>query len=78
MKELDLLLEGWLRLRFDHASADQRARFESLLQLPDPELVRYLLAGERPQSAELAYAVDAVLSSARIMLTPPAADPSAV
>ena len=67
MKELDLLLESWLRRQFDHASDEQRAQFESLLRLPDPDLVRYLLAGERPDMPELACAVDAVLSNARIM-----------
>jgi len=77
MKELDLLLESWLRVQFDHASADQRTQFESLLRLSDPELVRYLLAGERPQSSELAGAVEAVLRNARIMLTNPTADPPA-
>jgi succinate dehydrogenase flavin-adding protein (antitoxin of CptAB toxin-antitoxin module) len=75
MKELDLLLESWLRVQFDQASTYQRTQFESLLRLSDPELARYLLAGERPHSPELAGAVDGVLRNARIMLTHPAADP---
>jgi len=54
MKELDLLLERWLRERYPAASPAERAAFAAFLELPDPELARYLLAGERP--AEPAFA----------------------
>ena len=46
MKELDVLLERWLERHGSAASAEELARFEALLQWQDPELVRYLIAGE--------------------------------
>jgi antitoxin CptB len=70
MKELDLLLSGWLETQFEHASDAQRGQFEALLELPDPQLARYLLGGERPEQAELAAVVDAVLTRTRIMSRP--------
>jgi len=53
-KELDLLLLGWLARHFESATAEQRARFAALLELPDPELARYLLAAAHPLKADLA------------------------
>ena len=46
MKELDLLFSGYLRGRWPQASDTERAAFEALLELPDPELAGYLLGGE--------------------------------
>jgi antitoxin CptB len=46
MKELDVLLQRWLDRRYDSASNDERASFEALLGLSDPELAGYLLRGE--------------------------------
>jgi len=46
MKELDVLLERWLERHGSAASAEELDRFEALLQWQDPELVRYLIAGE--------------------------------
>jgi len=70
MKELDLLLSGWLETQFERASDAQRGQFEALLELPDPQLARYLLGGERPEGAELAAVIDAVLTGKGIMSTP--------
>jgi antitoxin CptB len=67
MKELDLMLVGWVRARFDQASETERLQFRSLLELPDPELVRYLLGGERPDCPTLAAAVEAVRSCVGVM-----------
>ena len=76
MKELDLLLGGWVRDRFDQADAAQRTEFEALLALPDPLLAGYLLAGVAAPP-ELASAVQAVLTNARIMSRRAGAEPSA-
>ncbi len=46
MKELDVLLERWLDLHGAAATPQEQGCFESLLELQDPELARYLLAGE--------------------------------
>jgi antitoxin CptB len=67
MKELDLLLSGWLETQFERASAAQRGQFEALLELPDPQLARYLLGGQRPERADLTAAVDSILAGSRIM-----------
>jgi antitoxin CptB len=52
-KELDLLLLGWLGRHFELATAEQRARFAALLELPDPDLARYLMAARHPLEADL-------------------------
>jgi len=46
MKELDVLLERWLERDAPQASDELLARFAALLELQDPELSRYLLAGD--------------------------------
>ena len=63
MKELDMLLQRWLSARYDGATDAQRARFEALLELPDPELVGYLLGGVRPADPEVAAAIDEILTA---------------
>jgi antitoxin CptB len=75
MKELDLLLQRWLWTRYQTATAAQRAGFEALLELPDPQLLQFLLGGEVPLDPAIAAAVNGVLASAHIM-SPPAAEPS--
>jgi len=67
MKELDLLLAGWLESQFERATEAQRHQFEALLELPDPQLARYLLAGERPEAADLACLVESIREPRRIM-----------
>jgi antitoxin CptB len=64
IKELDLLLLRWLERYFEAATAEQRAGFAALLELPDPELACYLLGSERPDQAALRAAVAAVRSEA--------------
>jgi antitoxin CptB len=49
MKELDLLLLRYLRGRHGLAASDERAAFVEILELPDPDLVRYLIAGDVPK-----------------------------
>jgi antitoxin CptB len=63
-KELDLLLLGWLSRCFASATAEQRAAFADLLELPDPELAGYLLGAEHPHEARLVAAIEAVRSPA--------------
>jgi len=46
VRELDILTLRYLEHHYDKAEADERAAFEKLLQLPDPELYR-LLTGRR-------------------------------
>jgi len=67
IRELDLLLSGWLEAEFDCASQSQRAQFAALLEHPDPWLARYLLTAARPEQPELALLIDSILARARIM-----------
>ncbi len=57
VKELDLILEGWLERRYGQASDDERAQFARFLDLPDPEMAGYLLKGERPANPAFAALV---------------------
>ncbi len=57
MKELDLILQGWLERRYAGASAAERAAFAQFLELPDPQIAAYLLGGGSPQDPALAALV---------------------
>ncbi len=46
MRELDVLMTRYLERDFGTASMAERAAFVRLLELQDPELAAYLLAGE--------------------------------
>ena len=61
MKELDFLLLRYLR--HAQASSDERAAFTAFLELPDPDLVRYLIAGDVPDDPQLAALCRAVLQA---------------
>jgi antitoxin CptB len=49
MKELDLLLVRYLHKHHAAAASDERAAFTQFLELPDPEIARYLVWGDVPQ-----------------------------
>jgi succinate dehydrogenase flavin-adding protein (antitoxin of CptAB toxin-antitoxin module) len=48
MKELDVLLERYLRTEWPASTAEEKVLFEQLLELPDPELAAYLLGHVSP------------------------------
>lgn len=48
MKELDFLLLRYLRDRHALAASEEQAAFVEFLELPDPDIARYLLAGDVP------------------------------
>ncbi len=56
MRELDVLLEGYLERRFDQAPEAERQAFISLLHKEDPEILAWLLNQAAPP-AELADVV---------------------
>ncbi len=43
MRELDAILTSFLQTSYESLAADDKARFGTLLELPDPELHAYLL-----------------------------------
>ena len=54
MKELDLILQGYLEHRYAAASTDERSLFAQFLELPDPEMAALLLGRDRPRDPALA------------------------
>ena len=60
MRELDVLLVAYLDRHYDRAPEEEKAAFRALLELPDPELMSYLLQNEQP-GHEIAGVVDAIL-----------------
>ena len=62
MKELDVLLERYLERDLSSATRDEIALFAEFLELQDPELARYLLAGEPAPDPSLAALVARIRS----------------
>ncbi|MGH8135435.1 MAG: succinate dehydrogenase assembly factor 2 [Steroidobacteraceae bacterium] len=62
MRELDLLLCRWLDRGWATADASRRAAFLRLLEEPDPQLVDWLLNGERPADQTAACLLDDIVS----------------
>lgn len=60
MRELDQLLVAYLDNHYDDATDADKQAFCALLQLPDPELVSYLLNNQKPDPA-LQRVVDTIL-----------------
>ena len=58
MRELDVLLSRFLERRYPGSDAQEKAAFEALLTLSDPELVRYLLHGEPCPQTDLQRVID--------------------
>jgi succinate dehydrogenase flavin-adding protein (antitoxin of CptAB toxin-antitoxin module) len=60
MRELDELLLNYLEQRYELAPDTEKAAFCALLELPDPDLVSYLLQQESPVP-EVRIVVDYIL-----------------
>jgi antitoxin CptB len=63
MKELDLLLTRYLKERYAQASTEEQAAFVEFLELPDPEIAGYLVAGDVPEDPRQAALCRALLQS---------------
>jgi antitoxin CptB len=66
MKELDVLLERFVRERFDTLSGEEKHAFAQLLDLPDPQLADYLLGHATPADPQLAHLVRLIAARSRI------------
>jgi succinate dehydrogenase flavin-adding protein (antitoxin of CptAB toxin-antitoxin module) len=53
MKELDVVLTGYLDRRFESAGASERSGFLKLLDLQDPELYKIILGRIESDDAEI-------------------------
>ncbi len=61
MRELDELLAAYLDGSYVQAGDDEKDAFEALLELPDPELVGYLLNLKQPSSERIGNVVNHIL-----------------
>lgn len=57
IRELDLLLDGFLENRYESLSPEARASFARLLDCENEDLWAWILEGETPQDEELAGVV---------------------
>ena len=62
MRELDQLLLRWLDRDGPHASSEQLATFERLLNTEDDQLWRWFLRHQQPQQKELHELVERILA----------------
>ncbi|MGB5165093.1 MAG: succinate dehydrogenase assembly factor 2 [Woeseiaceae bacterium] len=62
MRELDELVVWYLETRFDDADDEQKSAFQALLELPDPELMGYLLGKQMPEQESIRGVVESIRS----------------
>jgi len=62
MRELDELLLRYLEARYPLADDDEKAAFQAVLELPDPELNGYLLQRQTPSSESVSGVIDIILN----------------
>jgi antitoxin CptB len=62
MRELDELLVRYLESRYTEADEGEKAAFQAVLALPDPELNGYLLQRQTPTSKSIAGVIELILS----------------
>ncbi|WP_089728621.1 FAD assembly factor SdhE [Candidatus Thiosymbion oneisti] len=60
MRELDLLLEGFLVDRYEALSAADRASLERLLDCRNEDLMAWLINGDSPKDEQLAGIVNQI------------------
>jgi antitoxin CptB len=65
MHELDGVLESFAQAALQTLDADDLARFERILDLPDPELVAYLLGRSAPADPDVSRLIERIRSSRR-------------
>ena len=63
MRELDAVLQAFVRGEFERLSDDDKSRFEAILELPDPELYAYLVRRMPARDAEDARLFELIRNS---------------
>ena len=58
MKELDVLLEGYLEARYPRVAEAEQGAFRDLLELQDPVLFDYVTGRDRPASEDQRRVID--------------------
>lgn len=64
MKELDVVLEGYLASRYPDAPQNEQAAFQHLLELSDPELLYRLTGRDAPADDVEARVIEALRRTA--------------
>ncbi|MEW6646962.1 MAG: succinate dehydrogenase assembly factor 2 [Pseudomonadota bacterium] len=64
MLELDLLLEGFLQRGYAALNERQQRDFQRLLELPDQELLEYLLGSKQATDGDLAHVIACIRHTA--------------
>lgn len=64
MRELDLLLQGFLHQQRDWFDSDRQACFETLLNYPDAVLLEWLMGRQIPSDKEVAQLVRIIRNTA--------------
>jgi succinate dehydrogenase flavin-adding protein (antitoxin of CptAB toxin-antitoxin module) len=70
MKELDIVLERYVRSHLPRASRQERQLLTGLLELPDPVLADYLLGPALPADPELGRLISAIRNPASTDVPP--------
>jgi antitoxin CptB len=65
MRELDAVFQSFLDTSFGGLSDAEIARFEAILDLPDPELLAYVSGRSVPADAEIAALIERICRSHR-------------
>lgn len=65
MRELDAILSTFLERELDGLSDEDKALYDSLLNLPDPELYDYLVRRHEPDDSDLARLVAVIRGERR-------------
>ncbi len=60
MRELDELLARYLDGAYDIATDTEKGAFQALLELPDPELIGYLLGSQVHNDSQLANVIETI------------------
>ncbi len=66
MRELDAVLRAFLDHSFESLSDADKARYDALLNLPDPELYDYLVRRYEPEDPELARLISLIRGDAAL------------
>jgi len=65
MRELDELLARYLGSAYERAAETEKAAFRGLLELPNPELIGYLLGSQVHTDPQVADVIETIRSRAQ-------------
>ena len=62
MRELDELLASYLDSAYERAPETEKLAFRTLLEVPDPDLIGYLLGGQLHANPQIADVIETIRS----------------